>query len=130
MEAETITGLKMKFAILALAFSARIANAQLEYLEGPAVKFVPKSVPSVGAGCGAYVTPDDELLVVTSSNSQVSGFDAQTGNIIFTYRPTDMDKNGRPTFSTSGVSFGMVGDEKYLVTGISYGFQSTSSVFW
>jgi hypothetical protein len=120
----------MKFAILALALCSSISNAQLEYLDGPDIKFMPKSVPSVGAGCGAYITPDDEMLVVTSSNSQVTGFDAVTGDAIFTYRPTDEDKNGKPTFSTSGVSFGMIGDEKYLVTGFSYGVQNTDSTFW
>ena len=120
----------MNFVIVALALCASIANAQLEYLEGPEIKFLPKSVPPVGAGCGAYVTPGDEMLVVTSSNSQVTGFDAETGETIFIYRPSDEDKNGKSTFSTSGVSFGMVGGEKYLVTGISYGFQNTDHTFW
>jgi hypothetical protein len=120
----------MNLAILALALCASKANAQLEYLGGPLTKFMPMSVPPVGTGCGAFVTPGDEMLVVTSSNSQVSGFDAETGDTIFIYRPTDEDMNGMDTFSTSGVSFGMVGGEKYLVTGISYGFQNTDSTFW
>jgi outer membrane protein assembly factor BamB len=124
----------MKFTILAIALGTRIANAQFEYLqfeylESPEDKFI-QSVPRIGAGCGAYIAPGDEILVVTSSDSQVTGFDAQTGETIFTYFPSDEDLNGNPAFSTSGVSFGMVGGEKYLVTGISYGVQNTGSTFW
>ena len=92
---------------------ASIANAQLEYLEGPDIKFLLKSVPPIGAGCGAYVTPGDEMPVVTSSRSQVTGFDAETGKTIFFYCPSYEEKNAKSTFSTSGVSFGMVRGEKY-----------------
>ena len=121
----------MKFSIvLSLASFASIAQAQLKYLDVPQVKFEAKSVPSVGPGCGAFVAPDDAMVVVTSSNCQVSAFDVESGDPIFAYSPSSEDRKGRTAFCTSGVSFGRLGDTKYLVTGVSYGFQHTANVYW
>ena len=119
----------MKLPLLVLASIVSTTNAKLAYFNTPQSKYDPLSVPSVGPGCGAFVTPDDQTVIVTSSNSQVSAFDVKSGNPIFSYNPSDEDRKGNPTFCTSGVAFGAFGETSYFVTGISYGFQNTAKTY-
>lgn len=119
----------MKLPLVVLVSIASTTNAKLGYFGTPQSKYDPLSVPSVGPGCGAFVTPDDQMLIVTSSNSQVSAFDVKSGNPIFSYNPSDEDRNGNPTFCTSGVAFGALNASNYFVTGISYGFQNTAKTY-
>jgi len=56
----------------------------------------------VGENNGAFISPDGSLVVVTSSDATIRGYDAETGASLFTTQPNSL---GFPVNNYGGVTF-------------------------
>jgi len=80
--------------VLALGVVTDVVQAQdgsqIEYLEQDAitVAWSYNTAGSVGAGNGAFTSPDGTMVVIVGSDGKVTALDAATGTMMWTYEPT------------------------------------------
>lgn len=110
-----------KLALGAL-LACTIADAQLNYLETPVLEWE-SIVPPLGEGNAATISPDGQVLYVTSSDGTITGINPESGASLFSYKPHE---DGATITSTSGVSFHMGTDSSYVVYAVQDGANGVS----
>ena len=99
-------------SLLLFLISMRVSNAEFEYLLFPQSRWTSQAPPVI-AGNGVFVTPDDSLVVSTSNDGTVMGFEASSGNPLWTYRPPPV--NGVPMTCKSGITFSYTSSTPYMI---------------
>ena len=101
---------------------------ELSYLTAPIQEWVSIAQP-LSDGNQVALSPDEALLVATSTDGTISARDPETGNTEWSFRPTPLD--GLPMFSTSGMTFSY-NDEigQFVVYGVSDGFSQADPSGW
>jgi outer membrane protein assembly factor BamB len=88
---------------IALAFLG-VVGAQLTYRESPELEWDAR-VPSLREGNGVFLSPDDGIIIASSSVGQISAFRATDGAEIFQYSYGPNATVEELISSSSGISF-------------------------
>ena len=113
--------LSLSYVFLFLSSLLQVQAQDFNYLD-PTVVWQARTTDDTSAGVlqgnGIYLSPDNKMIVSTSSDGSLRAFDPASGAILWTYVP---DNLGFAIRCFSGVTFSYKGARPYMVYAIADG---------